>query len=61
MAVDRRFADASAASGGFYGERAIPHFTQLIERRLQNHLPRVRDPRVNSGLRPRHTHLLRLG
>jgi len=31
MTVDRRFADASATSGGFYGECAIPHFTQLIE------------------------------
>jgi hypothetical protein len=33
-AIDRCFANASSTSGGFYGERAITHFTQLFEQRL---------------------------
>src|SRR5215469_12869699 len=34
MAVDRCFADAGSPSNRFYGERAIPQLTQLVEHGL---------------------------
>src|SRR5262249_17505202 len=61
MAVNRCFADAGSTSGRFYGDRAITQYTELFEHRLQNHLSRALDSRVDSRLRPWRALLLRLG